>query len=75
MVQKLLGWAREMLEVKLKYPDCPECQLLDGTGVDRTLINAYHEDEIDITRLPKMAQKVLKGYRKRMGYLNGSVEE
>ena len=64
-----------MLNVKLKHPDCPECQLLDRMGVDRKLTNAYHEDEIDITRLPKMAQKVLKGYRKRMGYLNGSVEE
>ena len=55
--------------VELKHPDCPECQLLDNIGVDRALINAYHEDEIDITRLPKLAQKVLKEYRKRKGYL------
>ena len=57
-----------MLNVELKHPDCPECQLLDGTGVDRNLINAYHEDEIDITRLPKMAQKILRRYRERKGY-------
>ena len=57
-----------MLNVKLKHPDCPECQLLDGTGVDRTLINAYHEDEIDMTRLPKMAQKILRRYRERKCY-------
>lgn len=56
------------LGVELKYPDCPECQVLDGIGVDRKLINAYHDDEIDVTRLPKMAQKILKRYRKRKGY-------
>ena len=53
---------------ELKHPDCPECQLLDNIGVDRAVINAYHEDEIDMARLPKLAQKVLKDYRKRKGY-------
>ena len=53
---------------ELKHPDCPECELLDNIGVDRKLINAYHDDEIDITRLPKVAQKVLKRYRKGKGY-------
>ena len=53
---------------ELKHPDCRECQLLDNIGVDRKLINAYHDDEISITRLPKMAQKVLRRYRKKMGY-------
>ena len=53
---------------ELKHSDCAECQLLDNIGVDRKLINAYHEDEIDITRLPKMAQKVLRRYRERKGY-------
>jgi len=58
----------------LENPDCPECQLLDSIGVPRSIINDYHKDKIDITRLPKMAQKILKRYRKRMGYLrNGSV--
>jgi len=57
-----------MLNVELKHPDCPECELLDSIGVDRKLINAYHDDEIDIKRLPKMAQKLLKRYRKRKGY-------
>ena len=56
------------LETKLKHSDCPECQLLDKMGVDRRLINAYHDDEIDITRLPKVAQRVLKEYRRRKGY-------
>jgi len=56
------------LETKLKYPDCPECQLLDKLLVDRELINAYHDDEIDITQLPKIAQKFLKRYRKKRGY-------
>ena len=56
------------LEPRLRYPDCPECQLLDKIAVDRKLINAYHKDEIDITRLPKVAQRVLKEYRRRKGY-------
>jgi len=56
------------LETKLSHPNCPECQLLDKLGVERKLINAYHDDEIGITRLPKVAQKTLKGYRKRRGY-------
>ena len=59
-----------MLEVRLRHPDCPECQLLDKMGVDRGLINAYHDDEVGITRLPKAAQKVLKEYRRRKGYGN-----
>ena len=53
---------------ELKHPDCPECQLLDNIGVDRKLINAYHDNEIDITRLPKIAQKILRRYRERRGY-------
>ena len=57
-----------MLEVRLSHPDCPECQLLDKMGVDRGLINAYHDDEVGITRLPKAAQKVLKEYRRKKGY-------
>jgi hypothetical protein len=52
------------LETKLRHPDCPECQLLDKLGVERELINAYHNDEINMTRLPKVAQKTLKDYRK-----------
>jgi len=56
------------LETRLRHPDCPECKLLDTIGVPRNIINDYHEDKIDITRLPKMAQKILRGYRKRMGY-------
>jgi len=56
------------LEKELKHPDCPECQLLDKLLIDRELINAYHDDEIPITQLPKLAQKFLKSYRKRRGY-------
>jgi len=56
------------LETRLKHHDCPECQLLDKLGVERKLINAYHDDEIDITRLPKVAQRTLREYRKRRGY-------
>jgi len=55
-------------ETKLKYPDCPECKLLDEVGVDRNLINAYHDDKIDIARLPKLVQKILRRHRKRRGY-------
>jgi len=53
---------------KLNHPDCLECRLLDEVGVDRNLINAYHDDKIDIARLPKLAQKILRRYRDRNSY-------
>lgn len=53
---------------ELKNPDCPECKLLDSIGVARSLINSYHDDKIDITRLPKLARKILRRYREKQGY-------
>ena len=57
------------LETKLKYPDCPECQLLDKIGLDRSIINAFHDDKIPLSRLPKRVRIVIRRYYKTKGWV------
>ena len=54
---------------RLKYPDCEECQLLYKLGVENKLINDFHENNKTLSQLPKPAQKVLRRWRVRKGYV------
>ena len=56
-------------EHRLKYPDCEECSFLWNMGVDDKQINDLHEDKITVAQLPKIAQKFLKKWREKKGYL------
>ena len=55
--------------VKLKYPECEECKILYSINVENKQINELHEDKITIAQLPKLAQRYLKRWRTKKGYL------
>lgn len=54
---------------ELKYPYCEQCKFLFNMGVEAKTVNDYHEGKLPLSKLPKTAQRWLKRYWKKKGYV------